>query len=248
MSNTSPADDTPQLLDRLRSDLETMPGAAEARLRERLAGAMFAAAAAKAAPDAAHVARLAKASWLHSRGFAVALALPLGAVLGAWGHASIVDRERPKVSAPLVGVAPSNARDPEPSLARPIPVAALSVAPVVSAALAAAPPAVDVKAVPHPSSTDAVAATDSDRELRLLEQARTRLADGDAPATLQLLRAHERAYPTSPLQQERDALTIKALVAAGQSAEATKRAETFRARYPQGLLRDSVDRAVGKNP
>jgi outer membrane protein assembly factor BamD (BamD/ComL family) len=66
--------------------------------------------------------------------------------------------------------------------------------------------------------------------------------------TLQLLRAHERTYPGSPLAQERDALAVKALVAAGSLREAEGRADAFAARYPRGLLRESVEKAVGKKP
>jgi len=240
MSTTSSPDDIALLFDGLRSDIETMPGPVEARLRKRLADAMLAAAAPGAAVGATRVAGVAQASWLHSRGFAVALALPLGGALGALGHAWLTRREAP-ISAAVTPVVSLSSPDAAPE-SPPIAVSALPASPSV------APATVSVKTAPRASSSAVRELSGLDGDLQLLEQARTRLADGDPTATLQLLRAHNRAYSTSPLQQERDALTIKALVAAGRSGEAAKRAEAFRARYPQGLLRDSVDRAVGKNP
>jgi len=244
MSSSDPPANNQLLFDGLRADIETMPAAVEARLRKRLASAMVAATAPAAALGAGQVAGAAKASWLHSRAFAVALALPAGAALGALGHAWRVGAEAPKTIAPAPRRAPSAFVDAPRSLTPPIAVSALAVTPTA----AAAPLVVSGKALPRSSSSDAPVALGLDGDLRLLEQARTQLADGDAATTLRLLRAHEHAYPASPLQQERDALTIKALVAAGRAGEAAERAEAFRARYPQGLLRDSVDRAVGKNP
>ena len=240
-----PSSDSPAsnelLFDGLRSDIETMPAEVEARLGKRLASVMLAAAAPGAALAAGRVAGAVNASWLHSRTFAVALALPVGAALGALGHAWLARAEVPKIIAPHA--APSVFVDARPSLSPPIPVSALT------ATSAARPlPTASGRAAPRASSSDVPIAAGLDGDLRLLEQARTKLADGDAAATLQLLRAHEHAYPASPLQQEREALTIKALVAAGRAGEAAKLAEVFRARYPQGLLRDSVERAVGRNP
>jgi outer membrane protein assembly factor BamD (BamD/ComL family) len=87
-----------------------------------------------------------------------------------------------------------------------------------------------------------------ERELLLLEQARTRLSEGHAQATLDLLRAHRGQYPGSALAQEREALAVKALVAAGRAQEARQLADAFVQRFPGSVLRSSVENAVRTIP
>jgi outer membrane protein assembly factor BamD (BamD/ComL family) len=87
-----------------------------------------------------------------------------------------------------------------------------------------------------------------ERELSLLERARTRLSEGQPQSTLQLLREHRLSYPNSALQQEREALTIRALTAAGRISEARDRAARFVEAYPTSPLRGSVERAVESIP
>ena len=159
-------------------------------------------------------------AFLHSKIFAVALALPIGAVLGATGHAWVTGERAallrakeagkvaPAVAAPSV-VAPSVVVDSaaEPTPSRVATAALLSADDPHRAASGTTGTAVSIAA----STPGAL-----DRQLSLLEQARSRLSEGDPAATLTLLRAHRASYPSSPLEQERQALTVKALVAAGR--------------------------------
>ncbi|HYP91501.1 MAG TPA: hypothetical protein VEQ59_25210 [Polyangiaceae bacterium] len=102
-------------------------------------------------------------------------------------------------------------------------------------------------ATPPPSGAAALR-TDLERELSLLERARTRLSEGYAAAALDLLNAHRSSYPRSALTQEREALTVKALSAAGRADEAREAGEAFSRRFPKSVLRPSVDRATEGSP
>ena len=131
-----------------------------------------------------------------------------------------------------------------------VPVAAPAVA--MPPVAVEAPPAVVSPAKPAAASAPSVKpereAPSLERELSLLERARTRLSEGQPQSTLQLLREHRFSYPSSALQQEREALTIRALTAAGRIAEARDRAARFVEAYPTSALRGSVERAVESIP
>jgi hypothetical protein len=73
-------------------------------------------------------------------------------------------------------------------------------------------------------------------EQALLDPARAELARGDGSGALARLELHERRFPGGALAQEREAMTIRALVLTGDRERARSRASTFRARYPDSLL------------
>jgi hypothetical protein len=73
-------------------------------------------------------------------------------------------------------------------------------------------------------------------EQALLDPARASLAHGDGPGALERLALHERRFPNGALAQEREAMTIRALVLAGDRDRARGRAASFRASYPGSLL------------
>jgi hypothetical protein len=85
-------------------------------------------------------------------------------------------------------------------------------------------------------------------EVTMLDQARKALSEGHYSRAFELLGSHARLFPASILEQEREALTIKALVATGSSAKARARAQQFRARFPKSMLLDSVEKAVATIP
>lgn len=176
-----------------------------------------------------------------SKAFAVAVALPAGVAIGASGHAWLM----------------SHRAVHEPA-ATPVPVAA-AVAPAVAIVAESAPAPVAVsEEVAAPSAPPTARArwqpaaiTSSkafNRELSQLEKARTLLSKNQVDATLVLLRAHEARYPQSALEQERQALFIKALVAADKRVEARARASTFARRFPKSTLRSSIEKAIASIP
>jgi hypothetical protein len=222
----------------LRADVQPMPEPARARVVSRLATTALVATAAVAAPATAQT--MLRRGFVHSRLFAVALALPAGALIGAAGHAYWPRSVAPPavVSAPRVSakaVIPQISEVSEPPAAMP----PIALEPLPAPTSSSRPPpaaASSVKSEPDAPSLE--------RELSLLERARTRLSEGQPHATLQLLREHQLAYPTSALQQEREALTIRALMAAGRIDDARARAARFVEAYPSSALRGSVERAV----
>jgi hypothetical protein len=102
-------------------------------------------------------------------------------------------------------------------------------------------------APPHGSAgrDDAVSLAE---QQALLDEARASLGKGENAAVLATLQQHAGQYPRSVLQEEREALAIKALVGAGQLAEARRRGALFQRRYPNSLLLPSVRAALEQKP
>jgi outer membrane protein assembly factor BamD (BamD/ComL family) len=74
--------------------------------------------------------------------------------------------------------------------------------------------------------------------------ARRVLRAGDPLRALTLLDAARARFPEGILVQEREALSIEALVRSGQRALATKRAEAFLRTYPKSPHGADVKRVV----
>lgn len=82
----------------------------------------------------------------------------------------------------------------------------------------------------------------------LLDRARSALARGDGGQALAALSEDARIHPASELSEEREALLIKSLIAAGDSASARVHAAAFGARYPRSLFLPSIRAALPENP
>jgi hypothetical protein len=82
----------------------------------------------------------------------------------------------------------------------------------------------------------------------LLDTARKALARGENQAVLKALSEHSDRYPQSDLVEEREALAIKALVAAGQYDAARERGARFEQRFPGSLLIPAVTTALRTIP
>ena len=85
-------------------------------------------------------------------------------------------------------------------------------------------------------------------ERRMLDAARAALVAGDATTGLATLARHAAQFPRGALAEERSALMVDALVAAGRYEEARRRADGFRARYPGSIFAASVDAALKAIP
>ncbi len=82
------------------------------------------------------------------------------------------------------------------------------------------------------------------QERALLERAHTAL-DRDSPTeALTALAEHERRFPSGALSEEREGLTIQALVLSGDVEAARARVEELRRRYPQSLLLPALEEAL----
>ena len=67
-----------------------------------------------------------------------------------------------------------------------------------------------------------------------MDIARAALARGKAAEARQALERHKRQFPTGQLVEERQALWVQALAAAGQGDEARNTAEQFKSDCEQG--------------
>jgi hypothetical protein len=115
---------------------------------------------------------------------------------------------------------------------------------------AAARPVKVAHPAPRPAAAATAALADNARASQLREEsamildARRVLRGGDPARALALLDAARARFPAGILVQEREALTIEALVRAGQRALATKRAEAFLRDYPKSPHAADVRSAV----
>jgi hypothetical protein len=115
-----------------------------------------------------------------------------------------------------------------------------------SPAAAPTPPTAPVPVVvPVAPAVTAVPAGSTSRpapetEIALLRRARRALAAGDAAQALATLERHRRRWPAGELLQEREVLTIQALVVTGARGEARQRADAFLLRFPSSTLAATV--------
>jgi hypothetical protein len=130
---------------------------------------------------------------------------------------------------------PSQPPSEAPALAPPTPVERIDVHQATVAPAPAPPPA------PAPDR-EAPAAAPSQADL--LAQAWQALGKNDPTATLQLLDTDRRLHPDGALSEEREAMHVQALAAAGHMVEARTEAEAFRARYPHSVHRAAIDKVV----
>lgn len=82
-------------------------------------------------------------------------------------------------------------------------------------------------------------------ENALVTRAQSALARGRAGEALEALSEHQRRFPGGQFVEEREAMTIQALVRLGRIDAARARAERFRARFPGSMLLRAVEAAVG---
>jgi hypothetical protein len=82
----------------------------------------------------------------------------------------------------------------------------------------------------------------------LLDSARRSLARGDSAAALEALAWHASRFPRTVLEEEREALTVKALRDAGRTAEARVHAQRFTQRYPSSVFLPTVGIGLEANP
>jgi outer membrane protein assembly factor BamD (BamD/ComL family) len=77
-------------------------------------------------------------------------------------------------------------------------------------------------------------------ELRLLQQARAAVAQGDFTGALPLITEHARRFQNGRLAEEREALRVKTLSRLGRTDEARHAAAAFKARFPNSVLLPAV--------
>lgn len=168
-------------------------------------------------------------------GFFVRGALLSIATAGAVGSLLVLrgmSPATPRVESAPHGAAIARESAPVPaSPARPAPTA-----PVVETAPV-------THAVPLPSG-----ATNLATERALLDRARADLLAGEPAEALAVVGTHARRFPHGALSEERDAMRVEALAAAGRSDDARAAAAKFRAAYPDSVLTAAVTGALDAIP
>lgn len=128
--------------------------------------------------------------------------------------------------------------------------------PPPSAPPAALPASTDATSTPAALATTSTSAARSpsstasqlSAERMILDEARAALGRHDAVRALDELDRHRRTFPKALLGEERDAMQVQALVAAGRYDEARARANAFRRHTHDSLFLPVVDAAIGSIP
>jgi hypothetical protein len=92
-----------------------------------------------------------------------------------------------------------------------------------------------------PSKKPALVADTLGRERILLDLARSALAAKDVNQALAAVQSHESQFPSGQLVEEREALTVQVLWAAGRRVDATRRLHAFGQQFPDSPLRPALD-------
>lgn len=237
MTRSHPASLEARLLADLQADV-AVHDAARARVRERLSLslALLPSIDPDPASGSAHAATAVRAGAVRAWTW-LAVGFVSGGVAGAVAHAELATPETRTVYVDRVPRLAAAAPLPPPPAPAAVtePQAPPSVASVVGARSPLAP-------------ASSEKAAELGLQIALLDRAREAFSSGDFKRSLELLREHSRRFPSSVLEQEREVLAIKALVRAGNRAEAQVRGQRFEARFPNSMLSDSVKKALGTNP
>jgi hypothetical protein len=142
----------------------------------------------------------------------------------------------PAAVASVVGAPSPTAHKTE----RPDPIPTVSVDDLPTLAPSAQPRA---KSAPPPAASAPEAAGESD--LSLLRRAQGTLGSDPAGA-LALCGTHERTFPRSPYAQEREVMTIEALIRLGRRSEAESRADAFARAFPKSGHNRRIDSLLGR--
>lgn len=109
--------------------------------------------------------------------------------------------------------------------------------------VAPAPSGLALSRAAPPSSSVAVSTLGDERAL--LDVARSAFGRGQSDEALAALARHERLFPDGQLDEEREALAVRALVMGERGDAARARAARFRRRYPGSVMLPAVEAALG---
>ncbi|MBI5482808.1 MAG: hypothetical protein HY906_28390 [Deltaproteobacteria bacterium] len=138
---------------------------------------------------------------------------------------------------------PATPSRPAPAVAPGCPSSTPANTPVVQL-----PPAAPAAPCSCPTARAPASTHDRDAELAaeraLLETARTALGRREAAAALEILARHERAFPQGRLVEEREAITVQALLVEAHYDLVRARGARFLRGYPRSLFRPAVEDAL----
>jgi hypothetical protein len=85
-------------------------------------------------------------------------------------------------------------------------------------------------------------------ELAILQRARAAVASARFSAALEPIAEHQRRFPNGLLQEEREALRVKALAGLGETEAASAAARRFREKFPNSVLSPRLEAGTPKAP
>ena len=149
-----------------------------------------------------------------------------------------------KPAPPPAEMLPATGAVPRPAVVPPI-----EVPPQTAPAVVVEPAPPLVKKLPATAAARATAHSAipaaAEEELRLLERANEALAYSPAQA-LALAEQHQRRFPVSIMDQERELIAITALDRLGRAVEARTRAESFSRTHASSIYRRQIEALLGK--
>lgn len=193
------------------------------------------------------------ASWLSAGTTKLVLAMATVAAVGGGAllarHTEHAHRQTPTRAAQPAPVAkpaltPSMA-GPQPAQVLPAPLPASLPSPEPSAPVAN--PVAKKRASKPGPRTAAQPSAGADEEMLLLRRATQALTGAPAQA-LAMTDEHRRRFPDGVMDQERELIAIRALVALGRSEEARQRGERFAHSHAGSVYRQQIEAAIGKRP
>ncbi|MFO0757838.1 MAG: RNA polymerase sigma factor [Byssovorax sp.] len=172
-------------------------------------------------------------------------------VIGLLGGAGIFAMATGRTSGAAVGPTALPAQDDRVPAAVAAASEASSVEPAPATSIASATPprasaaasAGGARSGPSPMDSEALL-----REEALFDTARSAFVQGNMTGALSALEVHAREFPRGQYAPERDKMRIEALLAMGRTAEACKRAESFRRAYPKSAYLPALAKACTVKP
>jgi len=231
------APDQPTPLERLLLDaVANESPSAEQRLRVRQALGLSAVAVAPVPARVGRVSAVVKA--------AVGSAVVVSAVVGLW-LAGVGQKARPHAATPVVAIAPTLPPhiDSQPAaepVASPLPPVE-ATKPQGTASRLASRTVTSASAAPTASAN----MNDLSEQLRLIDAARTAIANHDASAAAQALASYSSQFPRGSFGQEAAVLRIETLEQQGNHQQAAAQARGFLAKHPNSPHVSLVKRIAG---
>lgn len=159
------------------------------------------------------------------------LSFSLGGAVVALLDRTVLAEARP---APQIVIVPA-----APAVEAPVlePTEPLAGKPVERAAVTPRPS----RPAPKVEERSSAPATTLAEERAIIEVARTALARGQTADVLSAVAEHERRFERGQLAEERDFIRLQALVAEGNTSEASRQRQRFRERYPTSVFLPAID-------
>lgn len=180
--------------------------------------------------------------------------LAIAAIVGATTATIVVTRAEPARTEAVQDDAPSPAKprvreDAAAPAVIPPPIDAPAIAPPIEIT-PVQPEAIPAERPRKPRAAPVVvpppaAESSLERERALVAASQAALADGRSTRALDLLDQHARSFPHGVMAEDRDALRVVALCAAGRADDAAEQRTKFFRRWPKSLHASRVRAACG---